>query len=199
MQISASPKFLSSIKRVVWEQSFLYKFYSFFRWDLRRFFKNIWMFRKALLDYRWWDYTYMLNFMQISLDDMSKKFEKYGYEVDETRLPKIEKMKRANEILKNLLEYNFIEQAEKELDPIVYKPFEFREIPGNPNLHELFIDETEEEKTHSRKVYKLAADLEETQWIELWTIISGKKIESQDMKKSDPKIYDGSDLRNWWD
>jgi hypothetical protein len=212
MQISASPKFLSSIKRVVWEQSFLYKFYSFFRWDLRRFFKNVWMFRKALWNYRWWDYTYPLNFLQITFEDMSEKFEKQGIEVDEHRLPKVEKIKRANEILKNILEYNYIELAEKELGPIVYKPLEFKEVPGDPNLRELFSNETDEEKAHSRKVYKLATDLEESQWIELWTIISGKKIcipdnsesaggkkETSSVEEILSKIPDGSDLRTWWD
>lgn len=46
-----------------------------------KFFRNLWMFRKCLWNYRSWDYSGMMNFMITSAKDMSGVQEKYGHHI----------------------------------------------------------------------------------------------------------------------
>lgn len=193
MKITFSPKFESSVDRIFWEQSLPYKIYNFFRRDIFRFFRNIWMFRKALWEYRWWDYRYTFNFMETSFEHMALKFEKDGMEIDETRLPKVQKMKRVVEILRNIDNHDFISMAEEEIGPLFIRDLEFEEDPDNPSCSRLVENETPEEKAHNKKVFDRSTELERLYWIELWTILSGEEIVSGERKN------DGSDLRGWWD
>jgi hypothetical protein len=124
---------------------------------------------------------------------MAPRFEKNGIEIDETRLPKVEKMKRAAQILKNLQNCNYITLAEGELGNIFLKPWEFEDVPEHPSLTRIIDTETEEEKAHNKKVFQRSNELEQLEWIELWTILSGEKICGGERK------IDGSDLRGWWD
>ena len=48
MKIQFADTFSESLKTLIWHESRIYKFYSFFRYDIGRFIKNVWRFRKAL-------------------------------------------------------------------------------------------------------------------------------------------------------
>jgi hypothetical protein len=113
-----------------------------------------------------------------------------GIEVTETRDVKVQKMRRALELLKHKLDDDYIQRAELELGVINHSEFEFEKTEdGN---YRLIDNDTPADKKHARKVYKRARVIEDKEWSELWDILKGKKFTTWEK-------YDGSDLRGWWD
>ena len=178
MDVQITDSFTKSLKRLMWHESKVYKVYALFRYDIAHFLKNIWRFRKELWSHSWWDYRFTLNMLERSLTIMEKGMSEKGIEVSETREPKVMKMRRALELLKNSREDNFVERAEQELGVLKLSEWEF-ELLENGN-HRLIDDESEKDKKHNRKVYQRARQIEEKEWKELWKIVDG-------------------DLRGWWD
>jgi hypothetical protein len=178
MDVQITDSFTKSLKRLMWHESRVYKVYALFRYDILHFLKNIWRFRKELWSHAWWDYRFTLNMLERSLTIMEKGMSEKGMEVSESREPKVMKMRRALELLKNSREDNFIDRAEEELGELKLSEWQF-ELLENGN-HKLIDDESVEDKEHNRKVYQRARQIEETEWKELWKIVN-------------------RDLRGWWD
>jgi len=178
MDVQITDSFTKSLKRLMWHESKVYKVYALFRYDIVHFLKNIWRFRKELWSHSWWDYRFTLNMLERSLTIMEKGMSEKGMEVSESREPKVIKMRRALELLKNNREDNFVERAEQELGELKLSDWQF-ELLENGNRR-LIDDETEQDKEHNRKVYQRARQIEEKEWKELWKIVNG-------------------DLRGWWD
>ena len=165
-----------------------------------KFIKNIWMFRKSLWNFRWWDYHYTLEMMKTCLKIMSDNLETKGLEVDESRMKKVEKMRRAIQIINNFKDYSHMEMAEKELGELVTKPFEFKDSESHPGSYEMVDNDTPEEKEHNRKVFYRTQELEEQEWEELWDIFRGQDIKKYKPKKQDwNDWFDGTGARGWWD
>lgn len=209
MNIQFSDSFAKSLKKLAWHESKLYKSYSLFRYDLPRFFRNLWKFRKVLWNHQWWDYRFTLETLHTSLSIMEEGMSTKGWEVRETREKKVEKMRRVLFLIQNKINDNYIERAETELGELPRTDWEFEELEnGNYALKDT---ETPEEREHSRKVFARAREIEEQEWKEIWDIFKGqdpngfKKITDQltDEEKMNwehwEKWYDGSDLRGWWD
>jgi hypothetical protein len=152
-----------------------------------RFIKNTWKFRKELSDFYSWDYTYNLNLFKKSIELTKDCIDKYGHEVDESRLPKIEKMKRVIELINNFNESNFIEQAQIILGLETVSNYSFESIEDKPEYYHMIDHATAEEQENNKKIFNLSMKLEEEQWNELWNIIKGGDL------------TDGSDMRTWWD
>ena len=209
MNIEFGDSFSESLKRLVSHQTWWYKTYKFFRYDIINFVKNVWHFKRELWDYRWWDYRFTLQMIQASIKGMYPNFERYGIEIDETRIKKVDKMIRACLLLENFIEDNFLYQAEKQVGELFRREWEFEEVPDKPGYSQLVDNLTEEEKAHNGKVYDRANEIEEEQWNELWEIIRGQnskklnrisKVVSDEKKRKTQKIkFDGSDMRSWWD
>jgi hypothetical protein len=211
MEVKFADSFADSLKTLIRHQTWWYKTYSFFRYDTPRFLKNVWRFRKPLWGHYWWDHHALLEFMEIGLSEMSDKIEKYGNEVDESRLKKVKAMKRAAELIHNYNKDLYIDMAEKELGEIIHHPWEFEDVPDQPGYSQLKDLVTPEEKDHNRKVFARAREIEEAEWKELWQIIKGqnyeefKKLEeslTEDQKKEKDHYnewFDGSNLKTWWD
>ena len=89
MDINFADSFLKSLKRLMWHESRVYKFYDFFRRDIGRFVKNVWRFRKALANHYWWDHHGTLMFLETGLTHMSDNLEVKGMEVDGPRMKKV--------------------------------------------------------------------------------------------------------------
>jgi hypothetical protein len=178
MDVQFGDSFTKSLKRLMWHESKVYRVYALFRYDIAHFLKNIWRFRKELWSHAWWDYRFTLNMLERSLTIMEKGMSEKGMEVSETREPKVMKMRRALELLKNSREDNFIDRAEQELGELILSEWQF-ELLENGN-HKLIEDESEQDKEHNHKVYQRARQIEEKEWKELWKIVNG-------------------DLRGWWD
>jgi hypothetical protein len=123
---------------------------------------------------------------------MVVKLEKDGFEVDESRLKKVEKIYRVLELLKHKLDDDYVDRAEKVLGEINWKPIEFRLINDSEELYQLVDNDTPSEKEHISKVFKYAKELEDNEWVELWDTIKGKEFTTMEE-------YDGDDMRGWWD
>ena len=192
MKVEASDSFFESVEKLVWYDTNLWKVWSAIRYDIPLFFKNVWRFRKELYNHQWWDYRFHLEMMYRSLSIMEKGMSEKGIEVSETRDVKVQKMRRALELLKHKLDDDYIERAEGELGELSRNPIEFEPVEGKEGLYSMVDNDTPAEKRHAKKVYKRARVIEEMEWKELWDIFKGKKFTTWEK-------YDGSDLRGWWD
>jgi hypothetical protein len=211
MKIGFADTFTKSIEKMIRQQTWWYKTYEFFRYDISRFIRNVWRFRKGLSRHYWWDHHGMLMFMEAALTDMSDRLEKDGLEIDISRLKKVEKMRRAIQLIKNYNQDLYIEMAEKELGKLNLYDWEFETVPDSPDLKRLVDKETEEEKVHNRKVFNRAREIGDSEWNELWQIFKGQDNEeyqklketlTEEQKREEDQYYkwfDGSDLRGWWD
>lgn len=211
MEIKFADTFADSIKTLIRHNTWWYKTYSLFRHDIPRFLKNVWKFRKPLANHYWWDHHALLKFMEIGFADMGEKMEKYGMEVDISRLKKVKAIKRAAELIRNYNEDLYIEMAEAELGEIVHHGWEFEDVEDKPGYSRLIDKETEEEKDHNRKVFERAREIGEQEWKELFRILQGQDHEeyrkifgslTEEEKRERDHYYewfDGTDLRGWWD
>jgi hypothetical protein len=199
MDIKFADTFDDSIKRLIRHNTWWYKTYELFRYDLPRFFKNIWRFRKPLWNHYWFDHHSSLTFLEVSLTHISDNVEKRGNEVDGPRLKKVAAMRRVVELIKNYNEDNYIDMAEKELGELILHDWEFEYVPDKPDCSQLVDKDTPEEKEHNRKVFDRAREIEKQEWDELFVILKG-----QDYTKFDEDIdwyeqFDGSGIKGWWD
>lgn len=210
MEVNFGESFFESFKRMINRERWYWKIWDFVRYDAPRFFKNIWIFRKALWNYRWWSgHHAILPLIQTALTDISAKIEIRGIEETTSANKKIAAMRRASEIMQHFIKDDFTELAEKELGEIVHHPWEFEPVPDKEGFVQLIDKDTPEEKEHNRKVFTRSREIEESMWAELFHILKGQdfsKFEEapKDMKHADQwdhwqKQFDGSGMRGWWD
>ena len=207
MKVEFKDTFFESVERLVWYDTKLWKVWEFFRRGIPTFIGNIWRFRKELYNHQWWDYRYTLEMLHRSLSIMVVKLEKDGIEVDSSRMKKVTKIKRAIELLENRLNDNYIEQAEAILGEIIHRDWEFE--PTENGTYRMKDNESKEEREHNGKVFRLAHNIDDKEWRELWNIFKGqsmldfKKYKKTLTKEEQATAYDewfnGSDMRGWWD
>jgi hypothetical protein len=135
-------------------------------WALRKYFKIV---TKMVP----WDYSSVLKMMKFQINILADNIEKHGMEVDETRLPKVEKMRRFIELADNKLEDNYAERCGFDHD------YEFEKCKDNEYLRELKTTETAEQKKKNTKALKEGRKLEEKEWNEMFELLK--------------------DMRGWWD
>jgi hypothetical protein len=162
MRITFADTFFKSLEKLKMHETWWYKLYHYFRYDIPNFFRNIWLFRKELMNFQWWDYSYTLQMFSRCLVLMEKETDKRGMEIPETKNLKLKKMRRAVEILNNIDEFHYIEKAEKEMG-------ELKEINIFTN------DNNPDDVDYNRRIYLRAERLKEMEWEELWDIIRGTK------------------------
>jgi hypothetical protein len=207
MKIEFEETFFESVVDLVWYNSKLFKVWEAIRYGIPGFFKNIWLFRKELYNHRWYDYRYTLEMMHRSLVIMRDNLKTNGIEEPLSRGKKINKIQRAIKLIDNRLTDNYIDQAEKELGPLVMRDWNF-ELNEN-GTYSIADNETKEEKEHNRKVFKLASTIDDREWRELWNIFKGqsildykkhlKTIPKEEQEDEWNKWFNGSDMRGWWD
>jgi hypothetical protein len=164
----------------------------FLLYDMPNFFRNVWLFRKSLTQFHWYNLDSTLMFMKDALDHSIPLYETKGYEVPESRELKIEKMKRLQYLLYCRFEYNYIDLAEEELGKLPPNPFRFEKLNDGSDRYVMMSNLTEEEQAHETKVYDRANEIEKQQWDEIIEIIKGKVIIN--FKRD----FDGTGIRNWW-
>jgi hypothetical protein len=200
METNFAPTFFDSVKRMVNRQRWYWKTWDFLRYDMPRFFRNLWMFRKDLYNYHWYSgQNAVLPFMKTALTDMAAKIDKRGWEVEHSKSKKLDKMRRAAYLMERFIEDDFLELAEKELGEVICHGFDFEPVPDKPGYSRMVDKETDEEKEHNSKVFDRAREIEEQMWTELWTIIQGQDYTKFDKDTDWDKQFDGSGLRGWWD
>ena len=202
MKIKFANTFFESFKRMINRERWYWKLWDLFRYDIPRFFRNLWLFRKNLWNHTWYNGdSSVLPWVKTAVDDMAWRIEKHGHEVEESRMKKVVKMRRLSYLIDVCVKDEFIDEAEKELGfKYVYYPFEFEEVLGNDKLYELKQNETPEDKENNSKLLNRSHEIQKEYWEELCAIIKGPDYDA--MRASDEdwdKLYDGSDLRAWWD
>jgi len=205
MKIETTDTFFNSVKRMVNREKWYWKTWDFLRYDMPRFLKNLWLFRKDLYNYRWYSgQQAVLPFMKTALMNMAANVDVYGMEIEISKSKKVMKMWRAAKLMEHFIEDNFIELAEEELGELIMNGFEFEPVPDKPGYSQLIDKDTPEEKDHNTKVFARANEIEESMWSELWSILKGQnpaeiKSSPETTEKEYDDWYDGSGLRNWWD
>jgi hypothetical protein len=199
MKVGFADTFWESLKVIRRHNTWWYKTYELFRYDLPRFFGNIWRFRRGLWGHYWWDHHGMLKFTEDVLIHMSDKLEKNGLEVDESRLKKVEAMRRVIKLIQNYNNDSYIEMAESELGKLVLHDWEFEDVEDKPGYCRLVDKETEEEKEHNRKIFDRSREIGESEWNELFELLKGQDYSKFDKDKDWDKQFNGSGLRGWWD
>jgi hypothetical protein len=201
MEVNFADSFEDSLKKMISHNTWWYKTYNLFRRGIPNFVKNVWRFRKPLWNHNWWDNHASLEFLQVSLTHMADNIEKYGIEIDGPRLKKVEKMRRASQLIQNYINDSYSEMAESELGELILHDWEFEDVPNKPGFSRLVDKETPEEKEHNTKVFKRAHEIESQEWNELFEILKGQDVNKFD-KDYDwdwDKQFDGSGLKYWWD
>jgi hypothetical protein len=199
MEVEFTDSFGDSLKTLIRHNTWWYKTYELFRYDIPRFFKNIWRFRKPLWNHYWFDHHGTLTFLEIGLTHMSDNVEKRGNEVDEPRLKKVAAMRRAIELIQNYNEDIYIDMAEKELGELMIHDWEFEPVPDKPGYSQLVDNDTDEEKKHNKKVFNRAREIEKQEWDELFVILKGQDYTKFDKDIDWDKQFDGSGIKGWWD
>ena len=202
MKIKFANTFFESFKRMINRERWYWKLWDLFRYDIPRFFRNLWLFRKNLWNHTWYNGdSSVLPWVKTAVDDMAWRIEKHGHEVEESRMKKVVKMRRLSYLIDVCVKDEFIDEAEKELGfKYVYYPFEFEEVLGNDKVYTLKQNETPEDKENNSKLLNRSHEIQKEYWEELCAIIKGPDYDA--MRASDEdwdKLYDGSDLRAWWD
>lgn len=211
MEVKFADTFFDSLKKTMDRERWYWKLFDLFRYDIPRFLKNVWRFRKALWNHYWWDHHGTLRFMEIGLDHMATNLEERGLEVDASRLKKVAAMKRAAELIRNYNEDRYLEIAEAELGEIVFRGWDFAPVDEKGELFEINSKLREDEEAHNRKVYDRAREIGESEWQELWQIFKGQSsaeyvalmhgVTTEEERERDRyyEWFDGTDMRGWWD
>jgi hypothetical protein len=212
MEIKFGKTFFDSYGEMINRERWYWKLWDLFRYKIPQFLSNLWLFRKNLWNHTWYNGdASVLPWVKTAVDDMSWRIEKYGVEVDESRMKKVAKMKRLSYLIEVYTNDAFIEEAEKELGfEYIYRNFEFEEIPDktydnplgekNEKLYTLKENETPEEEESNKKLLKKSREIQKEYWEELCSIIKGPDYDALRESNEDwDKKYDGSDLRAWWD
>ena len=202
MEVKFKNTFFESFKRMINRERWHWKLWDLFRYDIPRFFRNLWLFRKNLWNHTWYNGdSSVLPWVKTAVDDMAWRIEKYGHEVEESRMKKVVKMRRLSYLIDVCVKDEFIDEAEKELGfKYVYYPFEFEEVLGNDKVYTLKQNETPEDKENNSKLLNRSHEIQKEYWEELCAIIKGPDYDAMRASEEDwDKLYDGSDLRAWWD
>ena len=211
MKVNFKDSFFESLENLSNRQRWYWKTWDFLRYDIPRFFRNVWIFRKALYNHRWYSgHHTIFYFMETGISHIAENVDKRGNEIRESSSKKVEKMRRAVEILAHFRKEDFIELAEKELGiEVIIKDWEFEDTGRGDGSVSLVDNETKEEKKHNKKIYDKARELEASMFKELWKILEGqdyskfkKTPEGMDQNQSCDhwlSQFDGSGIRGWWD
>jgi len=202
MKTNFTDSFFDSFKRMVNRNKWYWKLWDLFRYDIPNFFRNVWLFRKNLWNHTWYNGDgSILPWVKTAVDDMSWRIEKNGMEVEESRMKKVAKMKRLSYLIDVCVNDTFIEEAEKELGiKMILHDWEFEPVEGKTDLYQIKDKDTPEEKEINSKILKRAHQIQKEYWEELCQIIKGPDYDAIGASNEDfDKLYDGSDIRAWWD
>ncbi len=201
MEIKIAESFSKSLDTLIMHEKWWYKVYAIFRYEIPRFVNNLINFKKALWNFRPWDYRYNMEIFMLSLKITEKNIRKDGLEIDTSRLKKCDSMLRAITILEHFYEDSFLELAESELGELAKTEFSFIKCEDKEGFSELVQDGSDEAKEHNSNVFKRSREIAEDEWKQLWKILEGQDMSkfNKDVDGSFEDWFDGTGLRSWWD
>ena len=176
MKVIFADSFYKSLNKISMHGRWWYKLYSLFRYDVIRFVKNVWLFRREMLGYYHIDYIYSLELLRRSLGRLHYSISR-GNEIPDTRIQKLRKIEEAVIILNGIIEDNYTERAEDSIGAKVC-------------VSDLFtgVKLTKKQETINRHIFMLSDKLQQEDWERLFTILKG----------SNSVEPDGTDMRSWW-
>ena len=178
----------------------LQRIWELFRYDLPRFFRNIWVFRKALWNYYWYGgHHSVFTLMATAIKDMHTNIEERGVEEWISKGKKVEAMKRCVYLLNLFANDDFIEEAEKELGLEMILNTHFVPLEDRPDLYEMVNDVTKKEKKINERILRRAHDMQKKGWKELMHLLDGQDYSKFSKKSEFLDQFDGSGIRGWWD
>jgi hypothetical protein len=196
MKIKFTDTFFRSFNMLIAREKWYWKIWDFFRYDIPYGVKNIFFFWKVIWKYRSWDSSYQMRILARSLEPLAHNLEYHGTEVSVSRLKKVAKIRRAIEILNHGANDEYVQLAEEKLG-----------YPVNTSYG--MLDEPIEITQMNAKIFKVASELEEKEWAELWKIFKGQnyahftmfkdKSTSQNTEELWYKWFDGTGMKSWWD
>ena len=170
------------------------------RYDLPRFFRNLWVFRKALWEYRWYGgHHSVFPLMATAIEDMHTLIEERGIEEWISKGKKVEAMKRCVYLLNLFANDDFVREAEKELGIEMIHNVRFEPLKDRPDLYEMINDVTEEERKTNERIMRRSMDLQKKGWKELMHLLNGQDYSKFNKKSEFLDQFDGSGIRGWWD
>ncbi len=177
-------------------QRSLSKIWHLTRYQIPYFFRNIYFFRKELWQYNNFDYIPSLMLFKRSLIDL-RTSNAYYSEIHVHGDLILNQMDRVIEILTYFCEDQFKELAEKELN----KKYTHISFDLKKSLGVMLNSLSEQEEADNHEIMKLENKIQQDAWIELWSIIQGSPILQKYLNENeghDDQIFDGTDMRNWW-
>lgn len=175
----------------------------FIRWDIPRFFKNVWRFRKELTRFAGWDWYYSLSMLRKSLMIQEESMRKDSNEYEPTLKLKLYYMRRSIYLMDCILGDNFHDMAEERLGyKTAFKEFKLESIEGSTSKRLVWADETDEEREKNNNIFIESSKIEKETWNELFDILKGD-VYAIDMmtifkEKGYEDVHDGKGLVNWW-
>lgn len=174
MKVLAGDSFFKSLKKL---GSFRHRYIEMPWYDFKHGIENLWNYKKIVWNQRPWDYYDILKMQQFQLKRLKTTLEN-GWEVDESRLPKIEKMSRCIEIIQNIfddqdMENTYMERVGYESDKVTHDfvPVIPEEGEEDKRLVE-FVTDSPYSDEETKKFYKDADELEKAESKELYEIIN---------------------------
>jgi hypothetical protein len=178
----------------------LQRIWEIFRYSIPGFFRALWVFRKALWEYRWYGgHHSVFPLMSAAIKDMHVNIEERGIEELISKGKKVEAMKRCVYLLDLFADDGFVDAAEKELGLEMIFRNHFEPLEDRPELYVLVEDLTEEEKKINERVLRRAHDMQKKCWKELIHLLNGQNYSKFSKKSEFLDQFDGSGIRGWWD
>jgi len=161
-----------------------WKWKIYYPWlDFKRGVKNLWFYRKIVWSMGDFDYAYILQMKKFQLERLLKVLEN-GFEVEESRNPKIEDIKRCIELITNKLEDNYAKRCGYNSERTTIG---FSKIEGDGKLYQMINTHPNPQSDEElRDIFSRARELEMEEWNELWDII----------KKGNKSDHG---MLGWWD
>lgn len=145
-------------------------------YDTKRGIKNLFKYFRIVWKMVPWDSHSIYMMLQFQIRILSSYIEKHGYEIEETKLPKIKNMKRCIEILDNIIKDNYTDICGFNYDyDITWTPVESSKKDGKYTLFEMGTTETQEQQENNAKALKNAQILEEKEMNELCDLLKESK------------------------
>jgi hypothetical protein len=181
-----------------WRMGMIYTIYSFFSIDIPICFYNLWFFRKEIFNFRPYDYRYSLKLFGKSIERMANYIEINGSEVKESRLKKVEKMRRVVELINIINSDDYLGLAEDELGLEYVAKIKW--VPIENGNYQMESKCSEKEEEDNSKISERSREMEELFWNELWDILKGtQKYEQFESRKDWRDKLNGTNMRGWWD
>lgn len=146
----------SILKELKWFWHFKVAKFFTIRYYIPSFVRNVWYFRKELNEYRTWDFHYSLMMFHRSIELLKESITN-GYEVEDTRMPKVVAMQEVLHRLDRLMKEVHNDEA-RALYNLNYDEWPPVKWPGSELIHKVYEKEVELENEDWDRIVEIFKD-----------------------------------------